>query len=130
MDDESAVAGRGASESATIARGSLDTYASRAGRTGGVDLAAHGTFFQVLSTPRPFARFPFFNMMNNEDAFGALVLRPHDKLMVSGEFHSLRLADAHDGWYIGGGVYQPWTFGYSARSASGTRSLANLYDQP
>jgi len=88
----------------------------------------HGTFFRVLPTPRPFAHFPFFNMMNNEDAFGALVLRPHDKLTVSSEFHSFRLADAYDGWYIGGGVYQPWTFGYSARSASGARSLANLYD--
>ncbi len=88
----------------------------------------HGTFFQVLPTPRPFARFPFFNMMNNEDAFGMLTLRPHDKLTVSSEFHSLRLAEASDAWYIGGGVYQPWTFGYSARSAVGTRSLANLYD--
>src|SRR5262249_37463425 len=27
----------------------------------------HGTFFQVLPTPRPYARFPFYNMMNNED---------------------------------------------------------------
>lgn len=88
----------------------------------------HGTFFQVLPTPRPFARFPFFNMMNNQDAFGMLILRPHDKLTVSSEFHSLRLANASDAWYIGGGVYQPWTFGYSARSAVGARSLANLYD--
>jgi hypothetical protein len=28
----------------------------------------HGTFFQVLPTPRPYARFPFFNMMNTQDA--------------------------------------------------------------
>src|SRR5207244_1230321 len=62
----------------------------------------HGTFFQVLPTPRPFARFPFFNMMNNEDAFGVLILRPFDKLTISTEFHSLRLANASDGWYIGG----------------------------
>jgi hypothetical protein len=27
----------------------------------------HGTFFQVLTTPRQYARFPFYNMMNNED---------------------------------------------------------------
>jgi hypothetical protein len=37
----------------------------------------HGTFFQVLPTPRPFARFPFFNMMNNQDRFAMLILRPH-----------------------------------------------------
>ncbi|MCC6392788.1 MAG: hypothetical protein IT167_19480, partial [Bryobacterales bacterium] len=28
----------------------------------------------------------------------------------------------------GGGAFQPWTFGYVGRAASGARSLANLYD--
>ena len=88
----------------------------------------HGTFFQILPTPRPFARFPFFNMMNNQDAFGVLILRPRETVTVSSEFHSLRLAAANNAWYVGGGAYQPWTFGYSARSAAGARSLANLYD--
>ena len=41
--------------------------------------STHGTFFQVLPTPRPYARFPFFNMMNTEDRFGALILRPHPR---------------------------------------------------
>jgi len=88
----------------------------------------HGTFFQVLPTPRPYARFPFFNMMNNEDLFGALILRPHGKVTISSEFHSLRLSQASDFWYSGGGVFQPWTFGYSGRATSGKRSLGNLYD--
>ena len=88
----------------------------------------HETFFQVLPTPRPYARFPFFNMMNNEDRFGSLILRPHAKVTVSSEFHSLRLANANDFWYSGGGAYQPWTFGYTGRSTSGRRSLGNLYD--
>jgi len=88
----------------------------------------HGTFFQILPTPRPYARFPFFNMMNTEDRFGALVLRPHTKVTISSEFHSLRLSNANDLWYSGGGVFQPWTFGYTGRSTSGRRSLANLYD--
>jgi hypothetical protein len=88
----------------------------------------HGTFFQVLPTPRLYARFPFFNMMNTQDSFGALILRPHPKVTVSSEFHSLRLSNANDLWYSGGGVYQPWTFGYTGRSTSGRRSLANLYD--
>ena len=88
----------------------------------------HGTFFQILPTPRPYARFPFFNMMNTEDSFGALVLRPHSKITVSSEFHSLRLSNPHDLWYSGGGVFQPWTFGYAGRPTSGRRSLANLYD--
>jgi hypothetical protein len=88
----------------------------------------HGTFFQVLPTPRPYARFPFFNMMNTEDGFGSLILRPQSKVTVSSEYHSLRLTNPNDLWYSGGGVYQPWTFGYTGRSTSGKRSLGNLYD--
>ena len=88
----------------------------------------HGTFFQVLPTPRPYARFPFFNMMNTEDRFGALILRPNAKITVSSEFHALRLSNVNDLWYSGGGVFQPWTFGYIGRATSGRRSLGNLYD--
>jgi hypothetical protein len=88
----------------------------------------HGTFFQILPTPRLFARFPFFNLMNNEDAFGTLTLRPDTKITVSSEFHSLRLSNAADLWYSGGGAFQPWTFGYTGRATSGRKSLANLYD--
>jgi len=88
----------------------------------------HGTFFQVLPTPRLYARFPFFNMMNTQDGFGALIVRPHPKVTISSEFHSLRLSNANDLWYSGGGAYQPWSFGYTGRNTSGQRSLANLYD--
>jgi hypothetical protein len=38
------------------------------------------------------------------------------------------LSEANDLWYSGGGVFQPWTFGYTGRSTSGRKSLANLYD--
>ncbi len=79
----------------------------------------HGTFFQILPTPRPYARFPFFNMMNTEDAFGSMILRPHAKVTISSEYHSLRLTNPADLWYSGGGVYQPWTFGYTGRATSG-----------
>lgn len=88
----------------------------------------HGTFFQVLPTPRPFARFPFFNMMNNEDTFGMLIVRPYAQVTLSSEFHSLRLSNPADLWYSGGGAFQPWTFGFTGRAASGRKSLANLYD--
>ncbi len=88
----------------------------------------HETFFQLLPTPRPFARFPFFNLMNNQDINAALISRPHGRITISNEFHALRLSSAKDLWYLGGGVYQPWTFGYTGRATSGARSLANLYD--
>ncbi len=88
----------------------------------------HETFFQLLPTPRPYAKFPFFNMMNTTDRFGILILRPHAKVTVTSEFHALRLSDTNDLWYSGGGLFQPWTFGYSGRATSGKRSLGNLYD--
>jgi hypothetical protein len=45
----------------------------------------HGTFFQLLPTPRLYARFPFFNLMNSMDAFGEVMLRA-----ISGSDHTLR----------------------------------------
>ena len=88
----------------------------------------HGTYFQVLPTPRPYARFPFYNMENNQDFLAALNFRPHAKLAVRSEIHALRLSERNDLWYVGGGVFQPRTFGYVGRSTSGNRSLANVWD--
>ncbi|MBL8179001.1 MAG: alginate export family protein [Bryobacterales bacterium] len=88
----------------------------------------HNTFFQIMPTPRPFARFPFFDMMNNRDGMASMVLRPHKNVTVSSEFHALSLAARNDLWYLGGGVFQPWTFGYVGRATNGAGSLANLYD--
>ena len=88
----------------------------------------HGTFFQLLPTPRVYARFPFFNMMNNRDAFGELMLRPSKAISIRSDMHSLALANKNDLWYSGGGMYQPWTFGYTGRPSNGHTGLANLYD--
>jgi len=90
--------------------------------------STHGTFFQVLPTPRVYARFPFFNMMNNRDWFVELVLRPSPKVTIRSDIHSLRLVNRNDLWYSGGGVFQPWTFGYTGRTSNGNSSLANLFD--
>ena len=67
-------------------------------------------------------------MMNTEDRYATLMLRPHPRVTLTPEFHALRLTNANDLWYSGGGAYQPWTFGYTGRSTSGRRSLGNLYD--
>ncbi|MCS7044295.1 MAG: alginate export family protein [Bryobacteraceae bacterium] len=88
----------------------------------------HGTFHQLLPTPRPFARTPFYNMMNSQDYFGMLTLRPHGKVTVRSEYHAVRLTEAADLWYAGGGAFQPWSFGYSGRNTGGARSIANLWD--
>jgi len=70
----------------------------------------HGTFFRELPTPRPFARFPLYNLMNNEDGFAQLTVTPYRKLILRTEAHSLNLANARDLWYIGGGAFQKETF--------------------
>ncbi len=88
----------------------------------------HSTFFQVLPTPRPYARFPFYNMENNQDFYAALQLRPHARLALRSELHALRLSSARDLWYQGGGAFQPGTFGYAGRPSNGRRSLANVWD--
>ena len=88
----------------------------------------HKTFFQVLPTPRLYDRFPFYNMMNNEDFYGTAVFYLPLSLAIRSEIHALRLASAQDLWYGGGGAFQPHTFGYSGRSSGGSRSLANVWD--
>lgn len=88
----------------------------------------HGTFFQVLPTPRVYARFPFFNLMNARDGFGEVILRPSPKLTVRADAHVLRLTDANDLWYQGGGAFEPDTFGYAGRPSGGSTGLGALYD--
>lgn len=88
----------------------------------------HGTFFQVMPTPRLYARFPFYNMMNNEDFYGSAMFRLPRSFVLRSDLHALRLANAQDLWYGGGGAFQPNTFGYTGRAANGNRSLANVAD--
>lgn len=88
----------------------------------------NSTFFQVLPTPRQYARFPFYNMMNNADAYATLNLKPCSRLGLRSEGHSLRLANKNDLWYTGGGAFQQTTFGFSGRPSGGHASLANVWD--
>ncbi|OFW00284.1 MAG: hypothetical protein A3I61_08600 [Acidobacteria bacterium RIFCSPLOWO2_02_FULL_68_18] len=88
----------------------------------------HGTFFQILPTPRPYARFPFFNMMNTGDGFGEVILRPSRSVNIRSDVHVIRLASRDDLWYAGGGAFQSSTFGFVGRPSSGRTGLATLYD--
>lgn len=90
--------------------------------------SVHGTFFALLPTPRVYARFPFFNEMNNRDVFGEVVLRPGKSLTIRSDVHGLWLSNSHDLWYSGGGAFQPWTFGFQGRPSNGQTGLATLYD--
>jgi hypothetical protein len=90
--------------------------------------ATHHTFFQALPTPRPYARLPFFNMMNNRDSFAEAIARPTRRLTLRSDLHALRLADPADFWYSGGGAFEPETFGYTGRPSNNETSLASLWD--
>jgi hypothetical protein len=95
---------------------------------GNANDSSHNTFFQMLPTPRPFARFPFFNLMNNHDVLGMLAIRPRKAVTLKTEYHHLRLAAGGDLWLQGGGVFQPWSFGYVGRAGNGASGLADLSD--
>ncbi len=88
----------------------------------------HATFFQILPTPRVYARFPFYNLMNLEDAFAQLRLKPHERVSLRTDVRYLRLSDEKDLWYVGGGAFQKNSFGYAGRPSGGNRSLGTLFD--
>jgi hypothetical protein len=56
------------------------------------------------------------------------VLRPATRLTVRVDTHALRLAEAKDLWYSGGGAFEPDTFGFAGRPSNGESGLATLID--
>ncbi len=88
----------------------------------------HNTFFQMLTTPRVYARDPFFNLMNNTDEFIQVIDKPTKKLVVRSDLHWLQLTSNKDLWYQGGGAFDNKVFGYTGRPANGASSFASLYD--
>jgi hypothetical protein len=89
---------------------------------------AHTTFFQVLPTPRWYARFPFYNMMNNRDIYAQFKIKPHARVSLRADVHSLSLSSPDDLWYAGGGAFQESTFGYMGRASGGRKHLGTLFD--
>ena len=89
---------------------------------------SHTTFFQMLPTPRIYARTPFYNMMNNRDLFSSLILRPAKGTIVRTEVHRLSLTQSSDLWYAGGGAFNETVFGYQGRPSGGSSNLATLAD--
>lgn len=88
----------------------------------------HNTFFQVLTTPRNYARFPFFNLENSSEQFVQLIDAPTHKLDLRSDLHFLQLTSGRDLWYQGGGAFDNKVFGYIGRPANNHTSLATLYD--
>lgn len=87
----------------------------------------HETFFQMLPTPRVYARFPFYNAMNSRDAFVAASWKVR-KWTLNGELHRLRLDSERDLWYSGGGAFDDGAFGFAGRPSNGHSDLAGVVD--
>ncbi len=89
---------------------------------------AHRTFLQPLPTPRLYARLPVYNMMNTQEVFGSLILRPTSWMTVRSDIRNLWLTTENDLWYSGGGAFEPQTFGFAGRPSSGHIKLGLLVD--
>ncbi len=90
--------------------------------------STHNTFFQMLPTPRIYARVPFYDLMNNTDESLQLMDKPVKRLALRSDLHWLQLTSTHDLWYLGGGAYDNKVFGYTGRPANGSSSLASVAD--
>jgi hypothetical protein len=88
----------------------------------------HNTFFQILPTPRIYAQFPFYNLMNNTDGFVQVIDKPTKRINVRSDLHWLKLTSGNDLWYQGGGAYDNKVFGYTGRPANNRSSFASVLD--
>ncbi len=88
----------------------------------------HTTFFQILPTPRIYARFPFYDLENSTDSFVQAIDNPIRKLAIRADLHFLKLTSSNDLWYQGGGAYDTKVFGYAGRPSGGANSFASLAD--
>ena len=88
----------------------------------------NNTFFQVLPTPRVYARLPFYNAMNSTDSFVQFVDKPYKTWDVRSDLHWLDLTSSHDLWYLGGGAFDNKVFGFTGRPANGHTSFASVAD--
>ena len=91
----------------------------------------HGTFFQILPTARIYSFSTFYNLMNNEDGFIQLILRPRLGLSWRTDLHNLRLSESRDLWYQGSGATledRNVGFGFPVRPAFGHRDLFRMVE--
>jgi len=88
----------------------------------------HGTFFEILPTPRVYARTPIYNLMNLKDGFVQVIDRPKKKWELRSDLHWLQLSSNKDFWYQGGGAYDNKVFGFTGRPSNNQSSFNNLWD--
>ena len=89
----------------------------------------HTTFFQLLPTVRAYAKFPYFNLMNLQDAFVEMIVSPTQNIKVAVDFHHLSLASSNDLFYAGAGATSSsGSFGYQGRPSGSHSNVGELVD--
>lgn len=91
----------------------------------------HGTFFQLLPTARIYSFSTFYNLMNSEDGFVQLILRPIPGLVSRTDFHNIRVVEARDLWYQGAGATlsnRNVGFGFPGRPVFRQRNLFQVVE--
>ena len=91
----------------------------------------HDTFFQMLPTARVYSFSTFYNLMNNEDGFFQLILRPLEGLVWRTDFHYIRVSEKNDLWYQGAGATledRQAGFGFVGRPTFGKRDLFQIIE--
>ncbi len=91
----------------------------------------HETFFQILPTARVYSFTTFYNLMNSEDAFLQLILKPLKGLVWRTDFHNIRVSEDNDLWYQGAGATlenRQTGFGYVGRPVFGKHDLFQIIE--
>ncbi len=89
----------------------------------------HKTFFEILPSTRAYAKFPYFSLMNLQDAFVEMIVAPTQKIKVAIDLHHLSLANSNDLFYAGvGATSRSGSFGYQGRSSGGNSNVGELVD--
>ncbi len=103
-------------------------YSIGSGDTNSKD-GTHGTFFQIMPTVRLYAKFPFFNMMDTQDAFTQFIVTPTQNTKVGVDFHHLMLAETSDLFYGGSGATsRTGSLGYYGRASGGNGTIGQMVD--
>jgi len=88
----------------------------------------HGTFSELLPTPRVYARYPYFNLMDLKDEFVQVIDRPRKQWEVRSDLYWLQLTSGKDLWYQGGGPFDNKVFGFTGRPSGGLTSFSSSWD--
>ena len=85
----------------------------------------------MLPSGRAYAKLPFYNLMNLQDAFIQMTVSPSPKTTVTIDVHHLSLSDSRDLFYGGlGPTSSSGAFGYSGRPSpsNGRNDVGQLVD--